>query len=206
MAEGHVMRDSQNAGFPSNAKMPENCVAKSEKNVDTPAEIKLTENHVIGRVHKADVPVRIITPENHVIGRVHKTNVPVRVITPEDCVIGEVHKTDVHTTMIKHSLAHTYSLLCLREVLKSFDVPEVYYSINEYRDDAVCIEHDESGWIIYNGERGEKYNKEHFNNITGACKAMICRLAETEIDKDTMQRLFEKNEKEFPICIEKDEN
>lgn len=183
MAEGHVMRDSQNAGFPSKIKMSENCVAKSEKNVDVLAEIKLTENYVMGAVHKADVPIQLKMPE--------------------DCVIGAVHKADVHATMIKHSLAHMYSLSCLREVLNSFDVPKVYYSINGYRDDAVCIEHDESGWIIYNGERGEKYNKEHFNDITGACKAMICRLAETEKDKDKMQRLFEKKEKNFQYILKR---
>lgn len=111
-----------------------------------------------------------------------------------DCVIDRVLDDRIKTRVSK--IIRIYDLLSLlRTVLDSFDIPKVYYSLNGYREDAVCIEYDadKHSWIIYNGERGEKYNIEYFSDIEEVCKEMICRLSKTEIDKDKMQWLFEEN-------------
>ncbi len=50
----------------------------------------------------------------------------------------------------------------LRNFLDKQDVPKSYYSIGKFRDEAVCIEADGDGWIVYEGDRGSRYNEKYF--------------------------------------------
>lgn len=105
--------------------------------------------------------------------------------------IEHVKKASVNTEIKSPVVSHIQYLLYLKEVLNFFGIPSVYYSINGYSEDAVCIEYKENNWIVYSGERGKKYNTRYFKDIIQACNEVICRLSESEKDRCEMQQMFE---------------
>ncbi|MCI9122836.1 MAG: hypothetical protein HFH35_01975 [Eubacterium sp.] len=53
----------------------------------------------------------------------------------------------------------------------------------------------ENKWIVYNGEKGNKYNTNSFDNIIDACHELIIRLSETDETGQLMIDHFDKNSK-----------
>lgn len=50
------------------------------------------------------------------------------------------------------------------------------YHIGGYQEAAVCIQSDDVGWVIYNGERGNQYDKIECDTILKACLEFIRKL------------------------------
>ncbi len=67
--------------------------------------------------------------------------------------------------------------------------PQSVYSINVYREDAICIEKDGEKWCVYYGMKNTKDQPELFSDITRACERVIYRLSSSmdmyELIKDT---------------------
>lgn len=84
----------------------------------------------------------------------------------------------------------------LKAALKKFDIPDEFCSFDEYAEEAVCLEKNASSWIVYEGERGKKYNIKTHLECRDACYDMISRISdsdETEKDfKDFFQLEYEK--------------
>jgi hypothetical protein len=84
----------------------------------------------------------------------------------------------IKTNKLKHELTKKpYAVLkatdvydAVSTVLQNNDVPSHYYSIGEPMDDGVCLEYkdDDSKWIVYEGDRGQK---SHVRSFDSAFKA-----------------------------------
>lgn len=85
----------------------------------------------------------------------------------------------------------------LKTVLKKFDIPEGFCSFGEYAEEAVCLEKNAPSWIVYDGERGKKYNIKTHMDCRDACYDMIARISESTDNekelKDFFHRECEKN-------------
>lgn len=83
-----------------------------------------------------------------------------------------------------------YCLNKLKEVLEN-NIPKQYYSIRAYSEEAICIEKQDSEWIVYCGERGNKYDIKSFSIIKEACFDLISRVSENEEIERKMKDLFD---------------
>lgn len=86
----------------------------------------------------------------------------------------------------------TKVLFHLKKVLTLFGIPTIYYSIKGYSEDAVCIECQGFSWIVYNGEKGNKYNLKCYNNVVSASYDLISRVSESEEESRKMKNVFRK--------------
>lgn len=89
----------------------------------------------------------------------------------------------------------------LKSTFEHLGIPSVYYSLNGYSEDAICIEYNNNSWIVYNGERGNKYNINKYKNIQDACDNLILRLSESEEERKQIQNIFENNLKKYGHII-----
>lgn len=64
---------------------------------------------------------------------------------------------------------------CFRQSSKK-RFPCTAYHIGGYQEAAVCIQSDDVGWIVYNGERGNRYDKIECDTILKACLEFIRKL------------------------------
>ena len=55
----------------------------------------------------------------------------------------------------------------LREVL-SQNVNPGFYSLNGYKEEAVCLQRSDDGWEVYLGERNNRYNLAKFDTVVEA--------------------------------------
>ena len=68
---------------------------------------------------------------------------------------------------------NSFSILTLQERLEKLKIPKECYSLGKYKEEALCLEKTQNAWIIYEGERGNRYNLENYENETGACIAFL---------------------------------
>ena len=85
----------------------------------------------------------------------------------------------------------------LKNTLKQSDITDEFCSVGEYAEEAVCLERNTPSWIVYEGERGKKYNIKTHMNCREACYDVISRVAESSDAekelKDSFNREFEKS-------------
>lgn len=65
--------------------------------------------------------------------------------------------------------------------------PANRYHIGGYQEAAVCIQSCNNGWIVYNGERGNKYNVIECDTILMACMELIRKLTHRREDISAME-------------------
>lgn len=99
----------------------------------------------------------------------------------------------IHSEHYNSILSDALYLKELKIIFDSVGIPSVYYSFNGYSEDAICIEHSADMWIVYNGERGNKYNISKYSDIQDACCNLILRLSESEEERNQIQNMFEKS-------------
>lgn len=82
----------------------------------------------------------------------------------------------------KESLTRTelkaYEKTCLNAVdavLRDY-VPSTCYSIGSAKESAACIEKENSGWVVYDYERGNRFDINSYDNIVEACLDLIRRV------------------------------
>ncbi len=85
---------------------------------------------------------------------------------------------------------NTLYIEMLKITLRAFNIPDEFYSIGEYTEEAVCLEKKELSWIVYEGERGKKYNIKTHMNCLDACHDIISRVAETEHTEKLLKDFF----------------
>lgn len=84
-------------------------------------------------------------------------------------------------------------LKSLEDVFDYIEIPSDYYSLNGYNEDAICIERSDGVWIVYNGEKGNKYNLKEYRATLEACFDMILRISESEEEQIQIQSMFMQN-------------
>ena len=79
----------------------------------------------------------------------------------------------------------------LNELL-SESVPNRYYSLNGYGEEAICLEQTDDAWTVYNGERGQKFDEKTFDNVVEAAIEIIYRFRRysPELKQDFLNRII----------------
>ena len=62
------------------------------------------------------------------------------------------------------------------------------YHIGWYQEAAVCIQSDANGWIVYNGERGNRYAEVKCDTILSACLEFIRKMTHRVEDISAMEK------------------
>ena len=78
----------------------------------------------------------------------------------------------------------------LLTTLQEFHIPEGFCSVGEYAEEAVCLEKNASSWIVYEGERGKKYNIKTHMNCRDACCDIISRISESAENEKELKHFF----------------
>ena len=81
-------------------------------------------------------------------------------------------------------------LTILTKALEHSDIPEEFCSIGEYAEEAVCLEKHDPSWVVYDGERGKKYNIKTYRNCKEACYDLMSRVAESDEAEQEMRDFF----------------
>lgn len=84
-------------------------------------------------------------------------------------------------------------LRILKKVLNRAGINPEYYSLKGYSEEAMCLEYRDGCWLVYNGERGNKYDMKKYGNIYDACLNLILRLSDSDEEKERMQNCFNMN-------------
>lgn len=92
-------------------------------------------------------------------------------------------KTSRGTPLMQKENIDLCSIEILVKALKEFHIPKEFYCIGEYAEEAVCLEKKDLSWIVYEGERGKRYNIKTHLNCKDACHDIISRVAESVDDE-----------------------
>lgn len=57
----------------------------------------------------------------------------------------------------------------LKKELVKIKVPTSYYRIGSYGEEALCIFSENNQWLVFEGERGQRYNTRFFDSEGDAC-------------------------------------
>lgn len=71
-------------------------------------------------------------------------------------------------------IKNNITIKSLMNFLEKLNIPHYEYSVG-YAEDAICIEKEEDNWIVYDGERGNKFQLKRFNNEQEACIEFLTR-------------------------------
>ncbi len=77
-------------------------------------------------------------------------------------------------------------LMALEDVL-SQRYPKSLFCIGGYQEAAVCVQSNHTGWIVYNGERGNKYDEIFCDTVLEACLEMIRKMTHRVEDISSME-------------------
>ena len=68
----------------------------------------------------------------------------------------------------------------MKDVLESNGIPAYYYHVGGYAEECVCLERTDSGWEVYIGERGNRYDAMTYSNVLSACTRVFDKVAESD--------------------------
>ena len=92
----------------------------------------------------------------------------------------------------KNKMSHDSAdcMNALKKTMEHFKIPQDFYSIGNYAEEAMCIEEKDNKWSVYGGERGDKHNLKIFYNGYEACEEYLLRLAENRKNARKMMKFF----------------
>lgn len=61
------------------------------------------------------------------------------------------------------------------------------YNIGGYQEAAVCLQSNSTGWLVYNGERGNRYGEIKCDTILKACLEFIRKMTHRVEDISAME-------------------
>ena len=73
------------------------------------------------------------------------------------------------------------------EKIMSERYPSNMYHIGGYQECSVCIQSNDHGWIVYNGERGNHYDEIQCDTILKACLEFIRKMTHRIEDISSME-------------------
>ena len=65
-------------------------------------------------------------------------------------------------------------LEAMEEIMKKY-YPECRYSFTGYQEESICMQSVQTGWIVYNAERGNHYDEISCDTVLMACLAFFRR-------------------------------
>ncbi|MCD8023808.1 MAG: hypothetical protein LUF30_12845 [Lachnospiraceae bacterium] len=82
---------------------------------------------------------------------------------------------------------------CLRESLHQNGIPESYYGILEYREEAICLNKAiDQTWSVYEAERGNNYNTRKYRDLYSACLDLIDRVSDSVSQRESIIKDFKR--------------
>lgn len=72
-----------------------------------------------------------------------------------------------------------------RVMSKRYSVDE--YCIGCYQESAVCIQHENNMWVLYNGERGNRYNEVLCDTVLKGCLEFFRRFSNSADELSAME-------------------
>ena len=68
-----------------------------------------------------------------------------------------------------------------------------WFSTNGPKESAVCIEkQNDENWIVYNYERGQKFQINHYSNVLDACIELIKRVSVNNSSESLIEKFIKK--------------
>lgn len=64
----------------------------------------------------------------------------------------------------------------LKKELVRIKVPASYYRIGSYGEETLCILSENNQWLVFEGERGLRYNTHFFDRESDACSYFLNRI------------------------------
>lgn len=92
-------------------------------------------------------------------------------------------------------MSNDLMLNCLENVLHENDITA--YDIGNDSDLCICLSYENSRWLTYSVERGQRFSIRTFDYLSAACINMIMRLSDSEKKEDLLIN-------QFVECIEKE--
>lgn len=83
--------------------------------------------------------------------------------------------------------------MATKKYLEALDIviskryPRKMYNIGGYQEAAICLQSDANGWIVYNGERGNRYAEIKCDTILKACLEFIRKFTHIAEDISNME-------------------
>lgn len=102
-------------------------------------------------------------------------------------VISRIAMTKEDGEYLKNEFYLERTKEILEKTLELNDIPHIYYSLEGYSEEAVCLEKTELGYLVYNGEKGNKYAKKEHPNIGDAIVDLISRVSESDAQNKIIQ-------------------
>ena len=76
------------------------------------------------------------------------------------------------------------------DVVLNKKYPLYSYSLNGYQEESVCLEKIDDKWVVFMGERGNRYDEEFCNTPLLACITMIRYLTHNQEEIRNMEEEF----------------
>lgn len=68
----------------------------------------------------------------------------------------------------------------MQSILRANGIPDYEYSLHGYAESKVCLERVPRGWIVFNGERGQRYDVSTHKTVRVACVEIIRSLCDNK--------------------------
>lgn len=78
----------------------------------------------------------------------------------------------------------------LKQVFDNEGIPQQYYSLEGYVEEAVCIEKNNKNYIVYIGERGNKHSVSKHSNISKALLNLISKVTQNYAQEERVVEAF----------------
>lgn len=104
-------------------------------------------------------------------------------------LISKIAMTKEDAKFLQNSFFEEIQKETLREVLVIHNVLR-FCSLEGYAEESVCMEKRKNKYIVYEGERGEKYNLKSHTKITSAFFDITSRLAKNDEEEIQMRKEF----------------
>lgn len=73
------------------------------------------------------------------------------------------------------------------EIVISRRYPKRMYNIGGYQEESICLQSNENGWLVYNGERGNRYAEIKCDTVLKACLEFIRKFTHRAEDISSME-------------------
>ena len=73
------------------------------------------------------------------------------------------------------------------DIVISKRYPRKMYNIGGYQEAAICLQSDVEGWLVYNGERGNRYAEIKCDTVLKACLEFIRKFTHRAEDISAME-------------------
>ena len=105
-------------------------------------------------------------------------------------IIRRIAKNSEDFEILRQEFFDARAKEVLKEVFDNEGIPRQYYSLEGYAEEAICMEKNNKNYIVYNGERGNKYDVSKHSNISKALLKLISKVTESYAQEERVVEAF----------------